>query len=195
MLIFWEQRLVFLATPKAGSTAVAMALESLAAVSLQRPSQLKHTDVAGYRRHVGPWLAALTGEEFTTVALMREPVDWLRSGYRFRLRDLQDEPSHPMASISFAEFAAHYCQPDGPSLLGIVPQARFLCDDAGPVDRIFRYENMDAFVGFLEERLDCAIELPRTNVPPAQDVHLDPGQEDRLREAMAPDLQLYARLE
>ena len=35
MLIFWDQRLVFLATPKAGSTAVEVALEPLASLAVQ----------------------------------------------------------------------------------------------------------------------------------------------------------------
>ena len=56
MLVFWEQRLAFLATPKTGSTAIAAALESLAAVSIQRPPLLKHTTVHRYRRFIGPFL-------------------------------------------------------------------------------------------------------------------------------------------
>ena len=32
MLVFWEQRLAFLATPKTGSTAIAAALEPLAPI-------------------------------------------------------------------------------------------------------------------------------------------------------------------
>ena len=82
MLIFWESRLVFLATPKAGSTAVEAALEALANVAVQRPAVLKHADLRTYRRHIEPWLHSATGDRFTTVALMREPIDWLRSWYR-----------------------------------------------------------------------------------------------------------------
>lgn len=194
MLIFWEQRLVFLATPKAGSSAIEMALESLAAVSLQRPAELKHTDIATFRRHLGPWLRAQTGEDFTTVALMREPVDWLRSWYRFKLRDDLDDPQRAMEGIRFSDFAIHYARPDGPGQLGIGSQSAFLTDDAGSVDRIFPYERIQDFVDFLEGRLDCAIELPRINVPPSVDVHLDPDSERVLRTAMAPDLKLYAAI-
>lgn len=194
MLIFWDHRLVFLATPKAGSTAVEVALESLASAALQRPAALKHTDIATYCRHVGPWLRHQTGDTFMTVALMREPVDWLRSWYRFRLRDDQDDPLHQMEGVSFARFARDYAAPDGPARLGIGTQACFLTDGETRVDRIFRYDQMPAFVEFLEDRLDCAIELPRINVPPAVDVHLPPEDEARLRERMAADLSLYADL-
>lgn len=194
MLIFWDHRLVFLATPKAGSTAVEVALESLASVSIQRPGALKHTDIATYRRHVGPWLHAQTGEPFTTVALMRAPVDWLRSWYRFKLRDNDDDPLHRMNGVSFAHFAQDYGAPDGPSCLGIGTQSDFLTDGECRVDRIFRYEDMAAFVAFLEDRLDCAIELPRINVPPAVNVDLAPAEEAALRRRMEADLSLYAAL-
>lgn len=191
MLIFWEQRLVFLATPKAGSSAVEMALESLAAAALQRPAALKHTDVATFRRHVGPWLAAQTGETFTTVALMREPVDWLRSWYRFKLRDDHDDPQHAMEGLGFGDFARIYAEQGGPERLGIGSQTAFLTDGDVRPDRIFRYERIEDFVDFLETRLDCAIDLPRINVPPSVDVDLSPEGERALRLAMAEDIRLY----
>ncbi|SCY41897.1 hypothetical protein [Paracoccus tibetensis] len=194
MLIFWDEGLVFLATPKAGSTAVEMALESLASAALLRPAALKHTSIGSYARHVGPWLSAQTGRSFTTVALMREPVDWLRSWYRFKLRDDQDEPFQSPEMASFPDFAARYAAPEGPGQLGIGSQRAFLVDGGARVDRIFRYEDMDQFVEFLENRLDCAIELPRINVPPSVDVHLESEAEARLRLCLAEDLALYSSL-
>ena len=194
MLIFWEQRLVFLATPKAGSTAIEAALEPLASVAITRPSELKHTDVASWHAHVRPWLGARRGSEFTTVALMREPVDWLRSWYRFKLRDDVEDPGRAMHGVSFNDFARRYSQPDGSGHLQIHSQAAFLCPPDQQVNRIFRYEDMPAFVEFLEDRLDCVIELPRLNVPPSVDVGLTPEAESDLRQAMSADLALYHAL-
>lgn len=37
LLIFWKQRVVFLANPKTGSTSLEMALEPLAEIAFQRP--------------------------------------------------------------------------------------------------------------------------------------------------------------
>ena len=62
------------------------------------------------------------------------------------------------------------------------------------MDRIFRYEEIEGFTQFLEDRLDCAISLPRVNVPPAVDVSLDESQEAALRRIMARDLALYEGL-
>ena len=196
MLIFWEQRLVFLATPKAGSTAVEVALESLASVSMQRPAPIKHMSAPDFHQVLGPWLAAQAGEPFTTVALMREPIDWLRSWYRFRTRDDLDDPDHPMAGKSFDAFAQDYMAKAPPPHADIGSQSAHLCGPDGRprVDRIFRYEDIDAFVHFLEDRLDCAVTLSRVNVPPAADVALQPATEAALNRAMAADFRLYDSL-
>ena len=82
MLVFWEQKLAILATPKTGSTAIEAALDSLASISIQRPPVLKHTNVQRYHRFLGPYFEAASGDRFTVVALMREPRDWLGSWYR-----------------------------------------------------------------------------------------------------------------
>lgn len=37
MLVFWKERLVFLATPKTGTTAIEAALQPLANLSIQNP--------------------------------------------------------------------------------------------------------------------------------------------------------------
>lgn len=194
MLIFWEKRLVFLATPKAGSTAIEAALEGLANLAVQRPAQLKHADLRSYRRFIEPWLSSVSGEKFTTVALMRDPLAWLQSWYRFQQRDdlddAEDQPSH----ASFAEFALAYQQNAIPALAQIGSQTRFLTDGADRVDRIFRYEDIDCLTEFLEERLDCALSLPRVNVPPEVDVSLDAAAEACLREFMAEDFRLRASL-
>lgn len=195
MLVFWDQRLVFLATPKTGSTAIAAALEPLAALSVQRPPVLKHTTVRRYHRFIGPYLKAASGESFTTVALMREPVDWLGSWYRFRRReDVLDDRART-DGISFDDFARAYCRKPQPAFANVGAQARFLAPEGFPrVDHIFRYEAMARFVEFLEDRLGCAIELPVLNVSPEADTTLAADTRAMLDEAMAADFKLYATL-
>src|SRR3990167_2597853 len=86
MLVFWEERLVLLATPKNGTTSIAKALESRAAISIQRPPELKHTPIKRFRRFIGPYLEQVSKEPFTVIGVMREPRDWLGSWYRYRQR-------------------------------------------------------------------------------------------------------------
>lgn len=196
MLIFWEQRLVFLATPKAGSSAIEAALEPLAEVAIKRPAPFKHMTASEFQAQLAPFLHQKSGASFTTVALMRSPIEWLRSWYRFRLRDDEDDPNHPMVGRSFEKFAQDYMDDNRPSHADLLSQSDFLCDAQGApcVDKIFRYEQIPDFVHFLEDQLDFAITLPRVNVPPAVDVGLSPQTEAALRNHMEHDFALYDRL-
>jgi hypothetical protein len=194
MLVFWDQRLAFLATPKTGSTAIATALESLAAVSIQRPPLLKHTTVFRYRRFIGPYLEAASKERFTLVALMREPRDWLGSWYRYRQREGTD-PARSTRGMSFDAFVRAWCDDPRPGFADIGSQAQFLRPRHGEgVDRLFRYEDIDSFVHFLEDRLGCEIILPRVNVSPEAEMELAPETLSRLRDVAAEDFALYASL-
>lgn len=194
MLVFWEQRLAFLATPKTGSTAIAAALESLAAVSIQRPPLLKHTTVHRYRRFIGPFLEAASKDTFTVVALMREPVDWLGSWYRFRQRE-ETDAGKSTKGMSFDAFVRAWCQDPRPDFADVGSQGKFLRPRQGVgVDRLFRYEEIDSFVHFLEERLDCEITLPRLNVSPPGATELTAGTRQLLQEVATEDFALYRTL-
>lgn len=194
MLVFWDARLVFLATPKTGSTALAAALESLAAVSIQRPPVLKHTTVHRYRRFVGPYLEAAAKDDWTVVALMREPRDWLSSWYRFRQRE-EIEPAKSTRGMSFDDFVRAWCQDPRPAFADVGSQERFLRPRQGQgVDRLFRYEEIGSFVHFLEDRLGCEIILPRLNVSPPGQTDLTPETEALLHQVAEADFTLYQTL-
>lgn len=199
MLIFWKQRLVLLATPKTGSTALETALGSLAAVDIARPPDIKHTPAYRYQRFLRPWLQnSAHGQTFEAVALMREPVDWLGSWYRFRRRADLDGTDRSAASLSFAEFAAAYRTDPRPPVADVGSQARFLSGTEGGglgVDRVFRYEAMDRFVAWLEDRLDCPIELPRLNVSPEGRTDLNPDEAAALKAHLAPEYRIYDALD
>jgi hypothetical protein len=195
MLVFYDQRLVILATPKTGSTAIAAALESLSQVSIQRPPVLKHTNVHRYHRFVGPYLAAASGAPFTVVALMREPRDWLGSWYRYRQRDVVTEAAKQTTGISFDQFVTGWCADPVPEYAAVGSQARFLTpNNGGQVDHLFRYEAIEGFVDFLEDRLNCEIVLPRLNVSPKAALDLSPSTEALLRAKGAADFALYDSL-
>lgn len=195
MLVFWDQRLAFLATPKTGSTAIEAALESLAALVIQRPPILKHTTVMRYHRFIGPYLEISSGREFDVVALMREPRSWLSSWYRYRQRDDVMDPSRSTRGISFDAFVRAYCSDDPPEYAAVGSQAQFLKPRNGKgVTRLFRYEQIDTFVDFLEERLGCEVILPRINVSPEGDTQLSPETEAVMQICLKPDFDLYASI-
>lgn len=195
MLVFWEQKLVFLATPKTGTTAVEAALESLADLAIQRPPVLKHTPVYRYRRFFQPWLEKSAQAEFTAVALMREPVSWLGSWYRFRQRNDAMVPANSTRDVNFDDFVQAYMEKPRPDFANVGRQAKFLIGpDGRAVDRIFCYEQIDRFVEFLEDRLDCEIVLPRVNVSPEGKTALSDSVEAELRQRCAAEFELYERV-
>jgi hypothetical protein len=194
MLVFWRQKLVFLATPKTASTSIETALSPMAAVIVLRPAHLKHTNAQKYHRQVAPFLGDGKGETFVTTALMREPTSWLSSWYRYRQRD-GEVPEKTTRDMSFDDFVLGYCRADQPEFARVGAQATFLTPQGHrPVDYIFRYERMDLFVGFLEKRLGTPIKLPVENVSPAGEPTLSPAVEAALRLHCARDFALYAAL-
>ncbi|MBP9951186.1 MAG: hypothetical protein V9G14_11605 [Cypionkella sp.] len=194
MLVFWRQRLVFLATPKTASTAIESALGSLAAVVIVRPPALKHTNAQRFHRFLAPFLADASGRDFALTALMREPRDWLGSWYRYRQRE-EEVPEKSTRDISFDEFIHAYCRDERPEFAKVGSQAQFLAPkNKPPVDFIFRYENITEFVHFLEDRLDCEINLPRMNVSPVGDTALTAASEALLRSYCARDFEIYQAL-
>lgn len=196
MLVFWDQRLAFLATPKTGSTAIEAALESLAALAIQRPPVLKHTTVQRFHRFIGPYLEVASGGEFDVVALMREPRDWLGSWYRYRQRDDLMDERRSTAGISFEDFVKAWCSDAPPAFADVGSQARFLQPRNGKgVTRLFRYEEIGTFVDFLEDRLGCEIILPRVNVSPEAAMDLSPETEALLRRFAVRDFELYRSLQ
>ena len=196
MLVFWKERLVFLATPKTGTTAIEAALQPLANLSIQNPPALKHTPVRRYQRFLAPYLRSAAGEDFTVVALMREPIDWLGSWYRYRQRDAIPIKERSTRGMDFDSFVTAHLADPCPGFADVGSQARFLDPGNGPgIDRVFRYENIGAFIDFLEDRLDFEIILPRLNVSPEGSTQLAPETEARLRRERAADFALYATLD
>lgn len=195
MLVFWDERLVILATPKTGSTAIEAALDSMAAMAIQRPPVLKHVNVRAFHGHMGPYLEQTAGGRFTVVALMREPTSWLGSWYRTRQHDDGGDDAASTRGISFDRFVQGWCDDPQPAFAAVGSQSDFL-DPAGGrgVDHLFRYEEIARFTEFLEDRLGHEIILPRLNVSPAGNLDLSPETAARLRRKASADFALYDRL-
>ena len=140
------------------------------------------------------WAAAQA--DFTVVALMRAPLDWLGSWYRFGQKDGASDTAHDTRGIPFDRFVNDWCASTRPQYADIGSQSAFL--DPGPdgrgVDHLFRYEQIGDFVTFLEDRLDCEIILPRINVSPLADMALSDATAKAFQTRAAPDLALYATL-
>ena len=195
MMVFWQEKLALLATPKTASTAIESALGGLAAVVIQRPRVLKHTDAARFAAHWQPYLAACGGGPFEVVALMREPRAWLNSWYRDGQRE-DVAPERSTRGMSFDSFVQDHCRAGiRPAHADVGSQTGFLASQDGTaVHHLFRYEDLSGFVQFLEDRLGCEVHLPRLNVSPEGDAVLSGETERLLRQTLAADFALYDSL-
>ncbi|PRX38096.1 hypothetical protein SAMN05216257_103383 [Meinhardsimonia xiamenensis] len=193
MLVFWEERLVFFATPKTGSTALEMALRPVAGIALTDPPVIKHTPAYRFRRFLAPYFAACGADDFETVAVVRHPVDWLGSWYRYRSRaELEGHPNSTRG-MSFNDFVRAYLKRRRPPFAEVGSQAKFLTDSDGriAVDHLFRYEALPALLTFLEKRLNREIRLKRLNESPAAELTLRPRLIARLQAERAEEFQVW----
>ncbi|CUH30790.1 hypothetical protein JSE7799_00886 [Jannaschia seosinensis] len=191
MLIFWKQKLVLLAVPKTGSTALEAELAPVADVAVVNPPGLKHCSVRKYRNRLAPFFERDGQRPMELVAVMREPIDWLASWFRYRARTALDGQANSTARVDFDAFVAAYLSDAPPDYARVGSQAKFL---EGGVDHLFRYDRFPDLVAFLETRLDRKIELSEKNVSPARDALLSDALHDRLLHERRRDFDLWCSL-
>jgi hypothetical protein len=193
MLIFWKQRLVFLAVPKTGTTAWARALGPHADIVVNDPPELKHAPVYRYNRFFRPLFANLMQTEMEVMAVVREPVSWLGSWYRYRQRPFLAGRPTSTEGLSFDQFVEAYLRGQRPEFANVGSQSKFVerQPNGQGVDHLFRYENAARTIAFLEDRLGVTLDLPLENVSPRVDLDLSPDLAERLRRKCADDFALW----
>ncbi|MDU8912645.1 gamma-glutamyl kinase [Aestuariicoccus sp. MJ-SS9] len=189
MLVFWKQRLVVLAVPKTGTSAFARALAPHASMSVQDPPELKHAPLYRYNRFFRPMFEKMGADHMETVAVLREPVSWLGSWYRYRQRPFLDGKPVSTKSMSFDAFVEAYTRGDRPPFANVGSQAKFIepRPNGTAVTHLYKYENQAGLIGFLEDRLGLSIDLPRENVSPRRDLALSADLEAKLRRKCTAD--------
>lgn len=194
MLVFWKEKLVILCVPKTGTTALQSALGARADIVVRDPPELKHAPIYRYNRFFRPMFERACNEPgMETMAVMREPVSWLGSWYRYRQRKfLAGKPSSTQG-ISFDEFVLAYTKGDRPAFANVGSQAKFLepRPNGTKATYLFRYEDQAAVMGFLETRLQMDITLERENTSPQMDLDLSDKVDQILRRKCAEEFSLY----
>jgi hypothetical protein len=194
MLVFWKARLVLLAVPKTGTTALEAAFLPHADAALLNPPPLKHATVRRWRAQISTLFEADGAPPMELVAVMREPVDWLSSWYRYRARPARAGWPQSTSGIDFAAFCEDWMRDDPPEHARVGRQSRFLSNEDGQlgVDRLFRYDRLGEAVLYLEERLSVTVTLGRHNVSPeGPATELPPATAARLRRGAAADFALW----
>lgn len=193
MLVFVKHRLVILAVPKTGTTALETALGPHADLVVRDPPDLKHAPLYRYDRFFRPIFEKVCNAELETLAVMREPIDWLGSWYRYRRRPFMAGRPNATHGMDFDTFVDAYCRDDRPGFADVGSQAKFLQTRPKglPLTHLFRYEDQPRLVAFLQDRLGLSIETARENVSPAAPLDLSAATRARLHAVAAADFALY----
>jgi len=100
VLEFWKENLVLLAVPKTGTTAIEKSLSPFADISILNPPGLEHTPVAKFNRFVQPYLESVGSNAMETAGVIRNPLAWLGSWYRYgRVLFWMENRTRPKTSV------------------------------------------------------------------------------------------------
>jgi len=193
MLVFFKERLAFLSMPKTGTTAYQTALAPRADLVITDPPLLKHAPVYRYNRFIRPMFLNVCDAEMELMAVMREPISWLNSLYRYRRRPFMSDKPNNTHGVTFDEFVLAYMKGKRPGFAEVGNQLKFLerQPNGTGITHLFSYEDQPRLKSFLEERLDVKLDPGRENVSPKMDAPLSPDIEARFRRKFAEDFELY----
>ncbi|MFO7855490.1 MAG: gamma-glutamyl kinase [Paracoccaceae bacterium] len=169
MLISVRRRIAYLAMPKTGTTAVEAALAPHCDIVFGKAPSVKHVTYARYRRVVRPMLRDFGAAHSETVCVLREPVDWLHSWWRYRRRESLRGRPQSTEGVSFDAFVEAWLEAeDPPEFARVGRPSRFVSAPKGapPLDHLFRYDRLDRLAAFLSERFRSEFDFPRLNVSP-----------------------------
>ncbi|WP_093966594.1 hypothetical protein [Actibacterium lipolyticum] len=197
MMVFWKAQLAMLAVPKTGTQAYESLLGSRADMVIRHPSNAKHMAARRFKQKFLPAVTNAGANKIRTLAVMREPIDWLGSWFRYRSRDAIAGRSNSTAEVDFNTFVEGYLSENQPDWASVGSQARFVSDGSGKVviDHLFDYRDQEGLQNFLSEKLGFLVETPpQINVSPSRPLDLSDELRERLLIERAEDFQLYERL-
>jgi hypothetical protein len=193
MLYFKKRNLVLFATPKTGSTALEIALTPHADVALQGDPLIKHCTFHRYKWRFEKFLMIFTQTPPQTVALIRDPEDWLSSWFRFRFGSWLDGTPRSTKGMTFDQFVSAYLHDAPPPFANVGSQSAFLTHpfNDSSVQNLWRYDAMPAFQDWIQTELGVQVDVPQANVSPKFGTQLSDELRDRLRVKYARDYALY----
>ena len=196
MLVFFKERLAFLSVPKTGSTAYQVALGDRADIVFRDPPPLKHAPVYRYNRFMRPMFDKVCGVELELMAVMREPVSWLGSWYRYRQRPFMAGKPNSTQGMTFDDFVLAYVRGNRPAFADVGSQFQFMKTQPNGtgITHLFRYEDQPRLQSFLEARLGVKVTLERHNVSPDIPLVLSDEVEAKYRRKCAEEFDLYASI-
>ncbi|MBU2983380.1 hypothetical protein KO498_16360 [Lentibacter algarum] len=195
MQVFFKQNLAILAVPKTGTTAYETALKGKADIVFK--GRRKHMSAAAFDQHCAPFLQATYKLTPERVAVMREPLDHLRSWFKYRTRDVLKGDKRSTFGMSFEDYVQIAIDAPTTPCANVGTQFKFLSLRGGeiPLHHVFAYEAQPVFLDFLEERFKREITLPEINKSPQIDTPLSDDLKAAFKAARRKDYALYERVQ
>jgi hypothetical protein len=197
MLVSVEAKLAFLAMPKAGSTAIEHALKPYCDIIYSGRSDFTHMTARLFNSHMRTYFKHRKIDGIETTCLMRHPVSWLSSWYRYFGQDhFRDQPQST-ADMTFDKFADIYLSMDNEAINAIARPWDFVRGRNGKlgVNRVFRYEDMPAFIEFLEKRFGRKLHVELENVSPERPTALSAKMLRQVEEYFALEFDIYEKID
>ncbi len=198
MRVCFRYGFTFLCMPKCASTSIEKALEPYSQLSTNSHTGLKHTNYRKYRKYIQPFI---NQGGIEVVCLMREPISWLHSWYRFRTREAIANPQHRnhnsyCGHITFQKWVEEYLSETPLKYAKVGIQKSFLVNSKAEigVDKIFKYENLEGIVNYFEKKIGKKLSIPTMNTSPEISYILDKDTEKRLKEFLKDDYEIYNSL-
>jgi hypothetical protein len=202
MLMSTQYGFAFLCNPKCASTSVESVLKKHCNIRFTGPSNIKHINARNFDACILKLHGELTAHRpIESFCLIRNPVDWLESWYRYRSRPelaqakARKQQLRYVGDISFSDFVEAYLLPanERPAFARLSTQFDFmrLQDGSIGVDRIYPLERMDKVREFLSGKIGKPIEFPTKNVSPETPAELEEDLRARLLDRLKKDATLY----
>lgn len=208
MLFLHRANLVILSQPKTGTSALQRTLGRHASIAFNNPPTYKHVRFRKFEAVVAPLIERMSGlgrSEYEVVSVMREPLDWLGSWYRYRAREALSGGGGKASerftgTITFEEFLEAACLPPKQrpayARVGIPCGVAMAGPDKLGVDRLFPYEDMSGLFELVQSNMNKKFKIKTANVSPTppKPMKISSAVEEKVRKAFAYSFELHASL-
>lgn len=169
MIINLDHKLSFICTPKCASTSIEKFMGNGERIELTGSPQMKHCDATFYKNKIKPFLTfAFPDSEFVSFALIREPISWLSSWWRYLQRPNASKYFNTN-NISFNDYVLNFMKPldqrpPGTGTRFKYPRSWIIDDDGSVVvDKVFSVDAIEVLEEFLTLRTGSRVLLDNLN--------------------------------
>lgn len=197
MLMFWNEKLVILQVPKTGSTALEAALAPRASMHISHPPQMRHLTYRRYAYRFAPFFENFDPTPMEVLAVLRNPVNWVGSWYRYYLGSKFEGTDHSTLGLTFSDFVDAVITGSDAPYAQIGTQSAMIAPPpegcAHPL-RLFAYEDQPRFMAFLSQRFQTKIACHRMNQSKPVDLEISADLRAAIETHFAEDLSAWQRL-